>query len=127
MTLELEIDVPESRTVTLTLPPEVPVGKARVSVSVGKPREPDPFVPCEPFLQELEAFNRMLPELLKTHRGQFVAIFQGNVVGTGSNKLAVARDAYEKHGAVNVLVRLVAEEQPISRITGPRLVRPEAG
>jgi len=125
MTVELEIDVPESRQVTLTLPPDTPVGKAKVSVSVGPPPEPTPFVPCEPFWQELEAFNRMLPELLNTHRGQFVAIFQGSVIGSGPNKLAVAREAYERYGAVNVLVRLVAEEQPIRRITGSRLVRSE--
>lgn len=122
MTLELEIDVPESRTVTLTLPPDTPIGKARVSVAVGPPPTPTPFVPHPAFVHGLEAFNRMLPELLKTHRGQFVAVFQGGVVGAGPNKLAVAHDAYEKYGAVNVLVRFVAEEQPIRRITGPRLV-----
>lgn len=127
MKLELEIDVPESREVTLTLPPETPVGKAWVSVSAGPPPTPTPFVPVYPLAREVEAFDRMLPELLKTHRGQFVAVYEGNVVGIGAEKLAVAREAYEKLGPVEVLVRLVAEQQPVLRVSGPRLVRSEAG
>ncbi len=120
MTLELEIDVPESRQVTLTLPPEVPVGKA--TVSVGPPPTPTPFVPIFPLAREVEAFDRMLPELLKTHHGQYVAVYQGGVVGVGAEKLAVAREAYEKFGPVDVLVRLVVERQPVLRVSGPRLV-----
>jgi hypothetical protein len=127
MTLELDIDVPESRTVTITLPPDTPTGRARVSVAVGPPPTPAPFVPVLPLAREVEAFDRLLPALLKTHRGQYVAVYQGTVVGTGADKLAVAREAYDQFGPVDVLVRLVAERQPVLRVSGPRLVRPEAG
>jgi hypothetical protein len=61
---------------------------------------------------EYEAFLRMLPELLTTSRDQYVAIHEGKVVGSGPDQLAVAMEAYQKYGYVEILVRLVTDKPP---------------
>jgi len=40
---------------------------------------------------ERTAFQRLLPELLATHRGQFVAIQDGRVIGADASESALAR------------------------------------
>jgi hypothetical protein len=52
----------------------------------------------------------LLPELLKTNRGQFVAIHQGKVVASGQDKLAVALQAFRQVGNMAIHVGLVSEE-----------------
>ena len=42
-------------------------------------------VQAEPFERELAAFERMKPELLRTHRNKVVAIYQGQVVQVGTD------------------------------------------
>ena len=44
--------------------------------------------------RERRAFVRMLPELLVTHRDQFVAVHQGQVVASGPDKISVALQAF---------------------------------
>ncbi len=124
-------DVPENRQVVVTLPPEVPTGPTELVVEVRS--EPDRVyeVKLDPELlkqarsdrpsdlklaREFDAFERLLPELLKTCRGQYVAIHEGRVVATGTEKLEVAHEAYRQFGRQPILVRLVAEQQPVIRI-----------
>ena len=58
--------------------------------------------------QELAAYQSLLPGLLAAgHRGQYVAVHDGQVVGTGPDKVALALDAYRRFGKVAVLVREV--------------------
>ncbi len=59
--------------------------------------------------REQRAFLQMLPNLLQTHRGKFVAVHEGQVVGSGEDKLDLAWQAYAKFGYVPVYVGLVAE------------------
>jgi hypothetical protein len=76
--------------------------------------------------REQEAFRRLLPDLLKTHRDQYVAIHEGRMVEAGPDKLAVAAQAYARSGYVPIYVSLVTEQPfPLSRIPSPRLARPE--
>jgi hypothetical protein len=71
---------------------------------------------------EQRAFKRQLPELLKSHRHQFVAVHEGKVVESGSDKLAVAGRAYARFGYVPIYVGLVTDQPPpVCRIPGPRL------
>ena len=70
---------------------------------------PRATIPANPLDEELRAFDRLLPELLTTHRGQFVAVFGGNVVGSGTDKIAVAKQAYAEYGYRPILVRLVTD------------------
>ena len=87
MTLELEIDVPESREVTL--PAEVPVGRVKLTVQT----PPDPLAPLpgtsEKFQRERLAFYRLLPELLRTHAGKVVAIHDEQVIAVGDERRPV--------------------------------------
>jgi len=55
MTIEQTIEVPESHRITLDLPPELPVGKAKITVT------PE-MIPCEKTVRPLES-------LLGIHKG----------------------------------------------------------
>lgn len=122
MTLELEIDVPESRQVTL--PPEVPVGKVKVTLQTSFDVPPPPTGLSEKALRERAAFYRLLPELLKTHRGKVVAIHNEQLIATGDDTLPVAHEAYRQIGRrVDLYVAPVLERQPVERLGGPREVR----
>jgi hypothetical protein len=137
VTYELVADVPESREITLRLPPDVPVGKVRVSVStpepqpipveLGEDRRPRVFPtrPTHPKLAaEHDAFQKMLPELLTTHRGVYVAVHDGHVVATGKNPTVALNDAAKLFPGQFILVRLVTDQpQPIERLTRYREVR----
>ncbi len=113
MKLELEIDVPESREVTL--PPEVPVGKVKLTVQTPS----DPLAPIpgtsEKFERERAAFFRLLPELLKTHLGKVVAIHDERVIAVGDDRRPVIDAATRIAGDVDLMVETVAEEWPVER------------
>jgi hypothetical protein len=66
---------------------------------------------------EFEAFQRLLPQLLETHRGEYVVIHAGRVVDSGQDDLALALRFFAKHGNVPIHVGLVADEpEPLTRI-----------
>jgi hypothetical protein len=79
--------------------------------------------PDDKWRREQRAFHRLLPELLQTHRGRFVAIHDEQVVESGNDKLEVARAAYARFGYVPIFVSRVTD-QPISpiRISSPRIL-----
>ncbi len=60
--------------------------------------------------REFRAFGKLLPGLLATHRGEYVAVHEGRVVGSGPHKLDVAMAAYREFGKTPILVRLVTDE-----------------
>jgi hypothetical protein len=81
-----------------------------------------PSKPKSKWDAEYEAFLRLLPELLQTHGGQYVAIHEGKVVGFGSDQLAVARAAYAEFGPVEILVRLATDQPPrVVNVLSPRV------
>ena len=122
MTLELEIDVPESRQVTLTLPPEVPVGRVKVSVRSLPDPPPPPAGLSEKALRERAAFYRLLPELQKTHYGKVVAIHDERVIAVGDERRAVIDEARKIAGYVDMHIASVLEKQPIERLPSIREV-----
>jgi len=65
----------------------------------------------EAFEREQQAFERLKPELLQTHRGQWVAIYQGKVVEAGQDRSQVLDSVYDRLGYVPVYVQHV-EERP---------------
>src|SRR6266853_2032557 len=103
--LEIPINVPENRQVTLTLPPEVLTGPAKLRVAVDQGESAKEFVVTFPFdsvprefptrpihpelAREFDEFQAMLPELLKTHRGKYVAMWHGKIVASGDNESLV--------------------------------------
>jgi hypothetical protein len=75
-----------------------------------------PPLPQSKWEREHQAFLQLLPQLLVTHRGRYVAIHDGQVVGSGDDKLALALEVLGKVGNVAIHVGLVTEEpEPISR------------
>lgn len=120
MSIELEIDVPENRQVTL--PDSVPVGKVKLTVQTPF----DPLAPLpgtsEKFERERAAFFRLLPELLKTHRGKVVAIHDEKVIAVGDERRPVIDAARKIAGRVDLFVETVAEEWPVERIGTRRVV-----
>lgn len=83
---EVEVDVPESREVTVTLPTEVPTGRVRMMVAAAEdvPTTTTYYRPADPAVAaEFDEFLRLLPVLRPTHGGHYVAVRQGQVVASG--------------------------------------------
>lgn len=64
------------------------------------------------FEREVTAFKALKPELLKQYLDQYVAIYQGQVVGHGNNRLALVKEVYEQFGEVPCYVEKVSLEPP---------------
>jgi hypothetical protein len=71
---------------------------------------------------EQRTFLRLLPTLLATHQGQYVAVHHGRVIAEGPDQVEVAKQAYARAGYVPIYVGLVTNEPPrLVRIPSPRL------
>ncbi|NLF71999.1 MAG: hypothetical protein GX575_23450 [Candidatus Anammoximicrobium sp.] len=80
-----------------------------------------PVVDQDKWERERAAFVEMRPELLKGYRDQFVAIHEGEVVASGTDKITVALRAYGEHGRIPIYVGLVSESAPPpARLPSPR-------
>lgn len=78
--------------------------------------------------REYETFRRLLPQLLTTHQGRYVAVHEGQVVDSGDDKLALALRVLAKVGNVPIHVGLVSEEpEPVARSGVRRVVHPSGG
>jgi hypothetical protein len=66
--------------------------------------------------REHQAFLHMLPELLTTHRGQYVAIHEGKMVDADADDIALVRRVHERIGYVPIHVGLVTERPPVVRV-----------
>ena len=78
--------------------------------------------------REYQAFRQLLPQLLATHKGRYVAIHDGQVVDSGDDKLVLALQVLAKVGNVAIHVGLVTDEpEPVSRSGVRREVWPCGG
>lgn len=75
------------------------------------------------FQREKRAFERLKPELLKTHRGQYVVIRGEKAVMFGRNKTKLAEQAYEKFGYGPLYIGLVEEEPEVAHFPTPKVSR----
>ncbi|MCL4499622.1 MAG: type II toxin-antitoxin system Phd/YefM family antitoxin [Chloroflexi bacterium] len=73
------------------------------------------------FERERAAFLRLKPQLLKTHRGLYVAIHDGQVVDSDPKSLALALRMTEKK-IEPVYIQLVSEEPRIVEAPSPEKV-----
>src|ERR1700730_16478169 len=74
--------------------------------------------------REYEAFQRLRPELLRTHHGQYVVIHNGQVVDSGTVHPGLALRFFTRYGNVPVHIGLVTTEpEPVARIPHYRELR----
>jgi hypothetical protein len=78
--------------------------------------------PEDKWHREKKAFRRLLPTLLQTHKGQYVAIHEGEVVDTDSDLVALGRRVYRQFGYIPIYMDLVAEKPTIVRIPRYRII-----
>lgn len=64
------------------------------------------------FEQEIAAFEQMKPVLLEQFAGQYVAIYQGQVVAVGDNRLSLVKEVYNQFGEVPCYVEQVTSIPP---------------
>lgn len=77
------------------------------------------------FEQEVAAFEQLRPALLKHYAGKYVAIYQGEVVASGDEKLALLDQVRERFGHVVCHIEKVTPESPRTvRMPSVRVVRP---
>jgi hypothetical protein len=75
------------------------------------------------FERERAAFYRLLPELLKEHRGEWVAIVDEQPVEFGPNFNSVITRVYETFGQRTMYVQEVLEQPRVYKMGSPRVVR----
>lgn len=72
--------------------------------------------PSTKWEREYRAFQRLLPELLKTHRGKYVAIHEERVIDSDDDRRELIFRVLPKVGGVSVHIGHVTEEpEPICR------------
>ncbi len=76
--------------------------------------------------REYQAFLRMLPDLLRTHRGQYVAIHDGQVVDAAADDIVLVQRVHARVGYVPIHVGLVTDQPAVVRVPHYREYRPEA-
>jgi hypothetical protein len=94
----LEADVPESREVTVTLPPGLLPGRVQLQVmAIPEPPTSSLIRPSDPAIAaEFDSFLRLLPGLRATHGGHYVAVRGHQVIASGmclDSVLRLAREA----------------------------------
>ncbi len=88
-----------------------------------------PAVPPAPVSDDPEfernraAFQRLLPELLKDHRGHWVGIVNEQAVVFGSTANSVLEELAETFGDVRIYIQQVLEKPRVYRMISRRVVR----
>jgi len=78
----------------------------------------------EDFLIDQErVYCKKRASLLQRYEGQFVALYQGRVVGHGQNDEELAQEMFEKFGDAPFLIQKVEKEPTIYDVPSPEVVR----
>lgn len=81
-----------------------------------------PLSPDDEWEKARRAFERMRSKLLKTHKGQFVAILNNQVVDADAEIGTLARRVYTRFGYRPIYMQKVTEQPRRARILSPRVV-----
>lgn len=73
------------------------------------------------FERNRAAFERLLPELLREHRGEWVAIVDERPVQFGPDFQSVIATVRERFGGRSVYIRPISEAPRVYQLGGPRL------
>src|SRR5437763_8587487 len=77
--------------------------------------------------REYQAFLRLLPELLPTYRGRYVAVHDGQVVDADVDDIVLVRRVHARVGYVPIHVGLVSDQPNVVRVPHYREYRREEG
>ncbi len=72
----------------------------------------DPPTPQDALVDEVAAFEKIKPELLETHPNEFVAIYQGEIVGFDQDEINLIRRVYKQYGPAPCYVERIVPETP---------------
>ncbi len=86
-----------------------------------------PPPPAGKWEREYRAFRRLLPQLLLTHRGRYVAIHNEEVNDFDAEEIPLVLRVLKRVGNVPIHVGLVTEDTPVIRIPHYREVRQVVG
>lgn len=64
------------------------------------------------FAEEVAAFEQLRPSLLDQYEGQYVAVYQGEMVASGENKLALLHRVRERFGHIVCYIEKVTPDSP---------------
>jgi len=78
----------------------------------------------EEFLREAQAFEALLPTLLKTRPGRFVAVYKGEVIDEDEDEFELAERIETSHRSDFVLVRRVSLGEAGDQMVSPEAVAP---
>lgn len=67
---------------------------------------------------DFEAFQRMLPELLKEHRGEYALIINRELVRIDRDEFALLKYAYSEHPDCDGLIQPIQEKPPVIEMGG---------
>ncbi|GEM_PF-2685577 len=79
-----------------------------------------PKMDDDPWLRDERTFFMKLPELLKTLRGKWVAVYNDQIVEVGDTRREVLLRFVEKFPDAEVYIQLVDEEIPVGKMLSPR-------
>jgi hypothetical protein len=77
------------------------------------------------FEKQWQVLQAMMPQLLKTHLGQWVAIVDQKMVSAGVTWESVLNDVLARFGNVPMCIHEVLEKPRIYKIESPRIIRRE--
>nr|MBI2904575.1 hypothetical protein [Chloroflexota bacterium] len=86
-------------------------------------RMPTPLSIDPEFEKQYAAFQKLLPELLKEHRGDWVGIVNEQAAVFGATRSAALAEVCNRFGDVPMCIQEVREKPRIYKIESPRLVR----
>ena len=75
-----------------------------------------PLVEVDKGEREYRAFRRLLPQLLLSHRGQYVAVHDGEVVDFDRDDISLIQRVHARFGYVPIHVGLVTDQPKLSRL-----------
>jgi hypothetical protein len=90
-------------------------------MALSKARQSREFLE-DPLAAEERVFRQKRAHLLRRYEGQFVALYQGCVVGHGLDDEELAREMFEKFGDAPFYIVKVEKEPTVYELPSPEII-----